>query len=58
MIMSFFKSKELASTPFANFIRNASSEEKKKVYSKVLRRASESQNEVIARAAKKRARAS
>jgi hypothetical protein len=53
--MSFFKSKELASTPFANFIRNASSEEKKKVYSKVLRRASESQNEVIERA-KKRAR--
>jgi hypothetical protein len=57
--MSLFRFKddpptEVSSTPFSEFIRTASSERKKKVYSKVLRRASESQNEVIARANKKR----
>jgi hypothetical protein len=57
--MSLFKSKDadmdVPSTPFSEFIRSASSEDKKKVYSKVLRRASESQNKVIARVSKKRA---
>ena len=48
-------SKDVSSTPFSEFIRTASSEDKKKVYSKVLKRASESQNEVLARVSKKRA---
>jgi hypothetical protein len=58
--MSLFRFKndhstDVPSTPFSEFIRTASSEHKKKVYSKVLRRASESQNEVLARVSKKRA---
>jgi hypothetical protein len=58
--MSLFKFKDdhptdVSSTPFSEFIRTASSEDKKKVYSKVLRRASESQNEILARVSKKRA---
>jgi hypothetical protein len=51
--MSLFRFKdappEALSTPFSEFIRTASSEEKKKVYSKVLKRASEQQNEILAR---------
>jgi hypothetical protein len=51
--MSLFRSKdalpEVSSTPFSDFIRNAPSREKKKVYATVLRRASESQNKVIER---------
>jgi hypothetical protein len=50
--MSLFRSKDAppeASTPFSEFIRTASSEEKKKVYSKVLKRASEQQNAILAR---------
>jgi hypothetical protein len=43
--MSLFRFKdappEVSSTPFSEFIRTASSEEKKKVYSKVLKRASQ-----------------
>jgi hypothetical protein len=53
--MTFSKTRPLQSTPFSDFIRNASAEEKKKVYTKVLRRASESQNQVIARATKRKA---
>jgi hypothetical protein len=45
---------EVSSTPFSEFIRTASSEEKKKVYSKVMKRASEQQNEILARINKKR----
>jgi hypothetical protein len=56
--MWLFRSKEappdVSSTPFSEFIRTASSEDKKKVYSKVLRRASEQQNEILARANKRR----
>ena len=56
--MSIFRFKdappEVSSTPFSEFIRTASSEEKKKVYSKVLKRASEQQNEILARVNKKR----
>ena len=45
---------EVPSTPFSEFIRTASSEQKKKVYSKVMKRASEQQNEILARVNKKR----
>ena len=45
---------EVSSTPFSEFIRTASSEEKKKVYSKVLKRVSEQQNEILAGVNKKR----
>jgi hypothetical protein len=45
------KPKVAASTPFSDFIRNASSAEKKRVYKRVLEKASESQNRVLARAA-------
>ena len=41
------KSKTVASTPFSDFIRNASSAEKKRVYKRVLEKASESQNQVL-----------
>jgi hypothetical protein len=44
------KSKAVASTPFSEFIRNASSAEKKRVYKRVLKKASESQNRVLTRA--------
>ena len=43
------KPKATASTPFSEFIRNASSAEKKRVYKQVLERASESQNRLLAR---------
>jgi len=45
------KSKAVSSTPFSEFIRNASSAEKKRVYKRVLEKASESQNRILARAA-------
>jgi hypothetical protein len=45
------KPKAIASTPFSEFIRNASSAEKKRVYKRVLEKATESQNRVLARAA-------
>lgn len=45
------KSEKVKSTPFSEFIRNASSAEKKRVYKRVLEKASESQNQVLARAA-------
>ena len=45
------KSKAISSTPFSEFIRNASSAEKKRVYKRVLEKASESQNRVLTRAA-------
>ena len=41
------KSKTVASTHFSDFIRNASSAEKKRVYKRVLEKASESQNQVL-----------
>ena len=51
--MMFFqrKPKAVASTPFSEFIRNASSAEKKRVYKRVLKKVSESQNRVLARIA-------
>ena len=45
------KPKAVASTPFSEFIRNASSREKKRVYKHVLEKATESQNRVLARIA-------
>jgi hypothetical protein len=45
------KPKILASTPFSDFIRNASSAEKKRVYKQVLKKATESQNRLLARVA-------
>lgn len=43
------KSKVVASTPFSEFIRNASSAEKKRVYKLVLKKSSESQNRLLRR---------
>jgi hypothetical protein len=43
------KPKPVVSTPFSEFIRNASSAEKKRVYKRVLEKASESQNRILAR---------
>lgn len=45
------KPKAVESTPFSEFIRNASSREKKRVYKLVLEKASESQNRVLAQVA-------
>lgn len=43
--MRFFKKhKTVASTPFSDFIRNASARTKKRVYDEVLRKATERQN--------------
>ena len=49
-MFSIFKPKPLGSTRFSDFIRNASAAEKKRVYTEVLRKASERQNAVLARA--------
>lgn len=56
MSLSRFKNvpPEVLATPFSEFICTASSQEKKKVYSKVPKRASEQQNEILAGVAKKR----
>ena len=46
-----FKSKDkperLASTAFSDFIRNASAREKKRVYTEVMKKASERQNRLL-----------
>lgn len=41
------KPKPLASTPFSDFIRNASSREKKRVYEDVMKKATERQQRVL-----------
>ena len=51
MFLSKRKTKVVASTPFSEFIRNASSAEKKRVYKRVLEKASERQNRILARVA-------
>lgn len=48
-MLTFFKKKPTESTRFSEFIRNASSEEKKKVYARVLKSAIEQQNAVLGR---------
>ncbi len=45
------KPKYLKSTTFADFIRSASSKEKKRVYADVLKRATERQRSLLERAA-------
>ena len=44
-----FKKKQqvVESTPFSDFIRNASSAERKRVYGRVLKKASERQNRLV-----------
>ena len=46
----FSKLKTVKSTTFSDFIRNASSREKKRVYTDVLKKATDRQTEVIRRA--------
>ncbi|MEP7186865.1 MAG: hypothetical protein ABI767_13605 [Rhodanobacter sp.] len=48
------KTKKVASTPFSDFIRNASSAEKKKVYKVVLQKATERQQLILTKAASAR----
>ncbi|MBX8495242.1 hypothetical protein [Pseudomonas cichorii] len=48
-------SSEKAGNPFAEFIRNAKSDEKKRVYSTVLTEATKRQNEIMAAAQTKTA---
>ncbi len=43
------KPKLLASTPLSDFIRNASSAEKKRIYTAVMKKATERQNRLLAR---------
>lgn len=45
--MSKAKPKRVASTPFSDFIRNASSAEKKRVYTKVMKMAAARQNATL-----------
>lgn len=45
------KPKILTSTPLSDFIRNASSAEKKRIYKQVLKKATERQNRLLARSA-------
>lgn len=47
--MNIFTPPKRASTPFSEFIRNASSREKKRVYEDVLKKASERQRQQIER---------
>lgn len=46
------KQKLVESTSFSDFIRNASSAERKRVYGRVLKKASERQNRIVEEAAK------
>lgn len=46
------KSKVVASTPFSEFIREASSAEKKAVYTRVLKKATERQAQVLEKVSK------
>jgi len=43
---------KVKTTPFSDFIRNASSREKKRVYSLVLKKASKRQNDLVEKAEK------
>ena len=48
-MLTFLKAKPTASTRFSEFIRTARSAEKKRVYTKVMERATERQNLVLMR---------
>lgn len=50
MFMFFKKKSKASSTPFSEFIRNASSREKKRVYTDVLKKATDRQLGVIRKA--------
>ncbi|OYV24942.1 MAG: hypothetical protein B7Z82_09145 [Halothiobacillus sp. 20-54-6] len=53
--MNFLKkTRKLESTPFSDFIRNASSEQKKRVYAGVLKEATERQQQIIQEAARRK----
>ncbi|WP_322629115.1 hypothetical protein [Halothiobacillus sp.] len=57
-MLSFLKkSHTVESTPFSDFIRNASSEQKKRVYAGVLKEATERQQKVIKEAALRKVQA-
>jgi hypothetical protein len=57
-MFSFLKRKKtVKATPLSEFVRNASSAEKKKIYVAALKKASDEQNEVVARSASRRIRA-
>ncbi len=43
----FFQDKKLASTPLSDFIRNASSAQKKRVYKEVIEKSTQQQQKVI-----------
>lgn len=45
------KEKKVVLTPFSDFVRNAKSREKKRIYAKVLEEAINKQNEIIAKVA-------
>lgn len=47
----FKETKMVKSTPFSEFIRNASSAEKKRVYDSVIKKSTERQRQVLAAAA-------
>lgn len=49
-MLDIFRSKPKSSTPFSDFIRNASSREKKRVYADVLKKATDRQLEIISKA--------
>ena len=46
-VSMFFKDKKLASTPLSDFIRNASSAQKKRVYKEVIEKSTQQQQKVI-----------
>jgi hypothetical protein len=48
-MFSFLKRKPKDSTKFSEFIRTAKADEKKRVYTRVMRRASDLQNTVLSR---------
>jgi hypothetical protein len=56
--MFFPKLKTVPSTPFSQFVRSASSGEKKKAYVAALKKASDVQNSVIERSSARRERTS
>lgn len=47
------KSKKVASTPFSDFIRNANSKQRKRVYNEVIKQSVETQNELVKRVSSK-----
>jgi hypothetical protein len=51
----FRRRKAVESTPLSDFVRHASSAQKKRVYVTALKRASDSQNKVIKRTEERRA---